>query len=431
MTEKQQPSAQYPDMSASHGTPTVFTLKEQWVLNTINQRVTAAESLDATMDFVFEAVKTISECDRIGLSFLEEDNARVVCHWARADYEPILLGKGYSEDLRGSSLEQVLKKGRPRVIADLEQYLREHLESRSTQIIVREGVRSSMTCPLVVEGRPVGFLFRSSRRTNAFDDHQVSLHLAVAERLSQAVEKAWRIEQLTAANAAYFETLGFVSHELRSPLSSLVMDAEMLAGGYLGELPPQQREKVERMIFKAQYLLGLIEEYINLAHVESGQLELKLEEDIDLIAEIVEPSIALVQTPLDEKHMKLTQDLPGKPLRITCDPSLLKIVLVNLLSNAVKYGHDKGEVRLGITSGENGVNVSVWNQGPGFPQSERLKLFRKFSRLNTPELLKRKGSGIGLYTTWRIVQAHGGRINARSEPGQWAEFSFNLPQSPT
>jgi len=72
--------------------------------------------------------------------------------------------------------------------------------------------------------------------------------------------------------------------------------------------------------------------------------------------------------------------------------------------------------------------VTVWNEGPGFPESERGKLFRKFSRLQVPELLRRKGSGVGLYTSWRIVNLHGGRISARSEPGAWAEFSFTIPQ---
>ena len=94
---------------------------------------------------------------------------------------------------------------------------------------MREGVRSSLTCPLVVEGRVVGFLFRDSRRPQAFDAHHVQLEMAISERLSQAVEKAWRIEQLTAANHAYLEMLAFVSHEIKNPIASLVTDTRLLA----------------------------------------------------------------------------------------------------------------------------------------------------------------------------------------------------------
>lgn len=74
-----------------------------------------------------------------------------------------------------------------------------------------------------------------------------------------------------------------------------------------------------------------------------------------------------------------------------------------------------------------GSAFTVWNEGPGFPAAQRARLFRKFSRLDTPELMKRKGTGVGLYTSWRIVSLPGGRIDASSEEGSWAEFRVQLP----
>jgi hypothetical protein len=404
-----------------------FSAEEWETLTTINQKVAAGQTLNEVMNFLFESTRGICPCDRIGLGFLEENGQRVIAHWARALYEPLLLVKGFAQDLRGSSLEAVLQSGRPRVISDLEQYLNEHPESVSTGILVREGVRSSMTCPLIVEGRAVGFLWRSSRQRNAYDRHQVRIHLAIAERVSQAVEKAWRIEQLDAANRAYFKMLGFVSHELKSPLASLVMDAELLVGDYAGPLEPQQRQKVHRMIEKAQYLLGLIGEYLNLARIESGEFAGNFDREVDLVAEVATPAIEIVQNLMDQMEAVLHRETPPAPVRVQCDPSLLTIALVNLLGNAVKYGEKRGEIRLRVAQDQARTRVSVWNRGPGFPREERSKLFRKFSRLQTPELLKRKGTGVGLYTTWWVIQLHGGRIWAESEVGQWAEFSFEIP----
>ena len=97
-------------------------------------------------------------------------------------------------------------------------------------------MRSNLACPLSVEGRIVGFIFRSSRRTHAYRPRHIELQMAISERLSQAVEKAWRIEQLEEANHAYTQMLGFVSHELKSPVASMVTDAELLSQGYLGDL---------------------------------------------------------------------------------------------------------------------------------------------------------------------------------------------------
>jgi signal transduction histidine kinase len=73
------------------------------------------------------------------------------------------------------------------------------------------------------------------------------------------------------------------------------------------------------------------------------------------------------------------------------------------------------------------VEIAVWNEGPGFAPEDRGRLFQRFSRLRTRGEAKR-GTGVGLYSAWRIVQLHNGRIRARSEPGSWAEFAFELPQ---
>lgn len=403
-----------------------LSAEESRVLATVNQKVAASESLADVMDFVFDATREICPCDRIGVAFLE-DGDRLVSHYVRASYEPVLLSTDYAEPLQGSSLHNVIARGQPRVIDDLESYLAEHPTSASTALLVREGVRSSMTCPLTVDGRPVGVMFRSSRRPKAYDDRQVRLHLAIAERLAQSVEKAWRIERVTAANHAYTEMLGFVTHELKSPLASMVMDARTLAGGYLGPLDQRQLEVVERMARKSRYLLGLLRDYLDLARIESGDLALSIAPGVDLVTEVIEPAVEFVESELAERGNRLTRDIPPGPFQVRCDADLLRIVLVNLLGNAVKYGNPNGEIRLSALRSSGSISVSVWNEGPGFPESERPRLFRRFSRLQTPELRDRRGSGVGLYTCWRIVELHGGRIRATSEAGRWAEFAFTIP----
>ena len=87
-----------------------------------------------------------------------------------------------------------------------------------------------------------------------------------------------------------------------------------------------------------------------------------------------------------------------------------------------------GEIRLRVEQPEQRLKVLVWNEGPGFRLSEQSRLFRKFSRLTTPELLQQKGGGVALYTAWRIIQLHRGRLGAKSEHGKWAEFYFEIPQ---
>jgi signal transduction histidine kinase len=404
------------------------TAGERRALHAVNRRVPLLATLEDVIDFAFETTHSVFPCDRIGLAFVEENGRRVVSRYTRAAYGPLQLDRGYSEDMT-ASLAAILGHESPRIIDDLTVYLEERPGSRSTKLLLREGVRSSLTVPLSVEGHLVGFMFRSSREPHVYDEHHVLLQMSMTDIISHAIEKAWRLEQLEAANHAYLEMLGFVSHELKNPVASMVTDARLLAEGYLGDLTADQRRKLDRVAAKGEYILELVDEYLDLARVEGGELHLEPQCNVLVADDVVEPALEVVQERLAEHDMTLELDIP-EPLRVVadCDPSLLRIVLVNLLGNAAKYGRRGGVVRLTVTSDPSKLRIAVWNEGPGFKPRQRSQLFRKFSRLDTPALSGRRGTGLGLYNAWRIVRLHHGRIRAESKPGEWAEISFDIPQ---
>lgn len=408
--------------------PAEFSPEEINILKKVNQKIAGVPNLRQTIHYLFEVTKEICRCDRVAVAFVTDGGQRLTCQCVKADYEPLFLKEGYSEDLSGSSLQRVIRAGRCRLIGDLQDYARRHPQSSSTQLLLREGVRSSMTCPLRVDDRVIGLLFRSSKTPQTFTPHMVRIHLAISERLSQAVEKAWRIEQLAEANDAYMELLGFVTHELKSPVASMVMTLELLLEEQFGPLSEEQKDKLRRMEFKGQYLLLLIRDYLNLARLESGGLECNAQEAVDLPERVLEPATEMIEPWLRGKDMVLHKRFNGELGDVQCDPDLLTIAVTNLLNNAAKYGRNGGEIHLGVQRDADGVEVSVWNEGQGFSPEDRSKLFRKFSRLDDPAHRKAKGTGVGLYTVWRIIKAHGGQIDARSEYGQWAEFRFRLPQ---
>jgi len=409
------------------GQALAFTGEEQSILDTVNQKVAGEASLDDLLEFLFATIPELYPCDRIGLAFLEEDGRRIVAQHCKALYTPLLLTAGYAEDFGAGSLARVLDGNCSRIIYDLPRYLEAHPSSQATRLLVQEGVQSSLACPLAVADRRFGVIFLSSREPRAYTPYHVRLWLAIAERLAQAVEKVWRIEQLQSANLAYAEVLGFVSHELKNPLASMLTDARVLADGYLGPLAPAQAQKLDRLMAKGGYLLDLIREYLELARIESGQLALR-PVLCAFVEEVAEPALELVAAQSQARGMTLERHFPPGVTKVQCDPQLLLILLANLLGNAVKYGRDGGLVRIGLERPEDRLRVTVWNEGPGFAAEERPRLFRKFSRLQAPELRAIKGTGLGLYTAWRIANLHGGRLEARSERGRWAEFSLEIPQ---
>ena len=426
MNSEKSPAIQYIDGKYEQTGPIPVDDKEIEVLGFINSKIASGETLADIIDFLFRETQEIIPSDRIAVSFFEEEGKRVTIHHVSAGYDTLHLAEGYSAEIQGSSLEKVFASGLPRVINDIDLYLKDHPTSESTALLLREGIKSSITCPLRVEERPVGLLFISSKKPRAYDDKSLKLYLMISERLSQAVEKAYRIEQLTKAMDSYMEMLGFVSHEMKSPLDSIITLGKTLAGGYFGPIDERNRQYVERMVKKAEYLVDISSDYLTLSRFETGSIDINARE-IDFLSEVIQESLEIVYPQIKGKNNYLTLNHPDTIPPVSCDPTLMKIVTGNLLSNAVKYSDEGGEIRVNINADADTVTVSVYNSGPGFPPDQKQMLFRKFSRLQTGELLKRKGTGVGLYTTWKIIKLHGGSIYADSSEGEWAEFTFEIP----
>lgn len=135
----------------------------------------------------------------------------------------------------------------------------------------------------------------------------------------------------------------------------------------------------------------------------------------------------MVETSFNEKNMILKIHNNTQNLKVICDTELMIIVMNNLLSNAIKYGYNNGKIILTIDSNKDILSISVYNEGPGFPENQKINLFKKFSRINTPQLMDKPGHDVGLYVTWEIIQLHYGHIWANSEEGKWAEFTFEIP----
>lgn len=170
-------------------------------LSELAEKMNEGLLVDDVLDHVFEAFHTVIPYDRIGCALLEDEGRVVRASWGRTRLGTMHLGVGYAAPMKGSSLEQIIATGRPRIINDLEQYLRDKPTSKPTQRMLKEGIRSSLTCPLIAMSKPIGFLFFSSRHTDTYATAHVEFFMRLAGQLSSIIEKGRLYEQLLAAKA--------------------------------------------------------------------------------------------------------------------------------------------------------------------------------------------------------------------------------------
>jgi PAS domain S-box-containing protein len=171
--------------------------KQAETLAELAAKVDAGFLMEEVLDHVFEDFQTVIPFERIGCALIEEGGRTARAAYGRSISSEIELPIGYSAPLEGSSLQTILEGKRPRILNDLELYLRERPNSDSTRRMLAEGIRSSLTCPLIAMGKPVGFLFFSSTKPRTYSEVHVEIYLRIAERLSMIIEKSRLTQELT------------------------------------------------------------------------------------------------------------------------------------------------------------------------------------------------------------------------------------------
>ncbi len=269
-----------------------------------------------------------------------------------------------------------------------------------------------------------------------------NLRLVLAQDITEQRQVARELEarnaDLVQLNRVKDDFLSCISHELKTPLTSVLGMASLLVEESFGSLNERQKRYATLIHQSGRHLMAVINDILDLAKVETGQLEL-LPEAIDL-AEVCERSFEQTRRLFQHRGQESwTEGSVGIQFSLSIDPDLdrligdefrLRQMLVNLLSNAFKFTPPPGRVSLSVRRWQSWIAFSVSDTGIGIPIDKQHLVFQKFQQLESPMTRRFEGTGMGLVLTQRLARLHGGDVTFVSQEGKGSQFTLLLPPHP-
>ncbi len=265
----------------------------------------------------------------------------------------------------------------------------------------------------------------TDRRT--LEGGTVSTLWDVTDDVALVAERKRAQELAEAANAAKTEFLSSMSHEIRTPLNSILGFAQLLQMDKKAPLNERQKEKLDHVLSGGEHLLRLIDDILDLSHVEAGRVMVSAE-PVN-VAEVLDEVKTALDPMATRASIELTiATLADRTRQVVADRTRFAQILINFGSNAVKYGKIGGKVTLVVSSSTPGMlRVSVEDDGIGIPLDKQDRIFQPFHRAGQ-ETGPIQGTGIGLAITKRLTELMGGAVGFRSVPGSGSNFWVDLPE---
>ncbi len=249
------------------------------------------------------------------------------------------------------------------------------------------------------------------------------LEVRVKERTK---ELAHANEELKKLNELKSEFVASVAHELRTPLTSIKGYASILASGRMGDMSPEQKERLERIDRHSGELAKLINDLLDISRIESGKVGMDVKEIA--LSDFFKNILELISPQAEENDIEIKFEIPKGISAIYADNDHIRRVFINLLSNALKFTPPKGKISVIMKDEKDFIQTDISDTGIGIAPEDISNIFREFFRADNSINREKKGTGLGLSLCKKIVEAHKGRIWLNSTPNQGTTFSFTLPK---
>lgn len=317
-------------------------------------------------------------------------------------------------------LEAVLDSGKPELVVELRdaQTLAAELGAEHLDELRRLDARSVICVPLLARGQVLGALaLACGPRRAPYTRADLRFVADFGQRLGMALDNALLYRKAERAIHMRDDVLAIVSHDLRSPLGTVLMQAELLVQ------VPEAQKAAEAIARSAERMNRLIGDLLDATAVNAGQVALDIK--VHLLDDVIGEAIEMFRSQAECREISLGERVPSEPLSIRCDRDRIIQVLSNLIDNAVKFTPRGGRVLVEAERAPDGVRIEVHDTGRGIPAEQLPHLFDRFWRGQG----RRNGAGLGLFIARGIVAAHGSELKVETAVGSGSRFFFALPET--
>jgi PAS domain S-box-containing protein len=358
------------------------------------------------------------------LAVAHQDAARVaLAHELMRDYppDPDAPTGGYA----------VLRSGRPELAAEItdDKLVQGAKDDRHLALLRSLGLKSYVGVPLVASGTPFGVLtFATAESGRKYTEADLALATDLAHRAAVAVENTRLYQALRDADRRKDEFLATLAHELRNPLAPIRNGLQIMRLSNGGrEAVEKARAMMERQV---AHMVHLVDDLLDLSRISRGKIELRTGR-VEL-AGVVQQAVETGRPQVEAAGLDLAVAVPPGPVYVDADATRLAQVFANLLNNAAKYTDRGGRVDLAVVRRGHEAVVSVRDTGVGIPAHMLPRVFEMFTQVDRHLERSQGGLGIGLSIVKKLVEMHGGAVEARSDgPGTGSEFVVRLPVVPS
>lgn len=383
----------------------------------------------STLSAIVSIVAKSIGADMVAFLLLDETGSELVTQPGAYGLESQDLFYRISLAEEDSSSVRAFKSGEPFVTGDAQ---------NDTQVLSRYAklwkTNSLMVIPLKVDDHSIGVMRIGSYKRDYFTREHVELMSVIAREAAIIVETAMlnrklseTAEQLTALNRMKDDFVSTVSHEFKTPLTTIMGFLTVILEGETGPMTEQQGKFLEIAMGAAKRLAGLVSDLLDISKLEGGaQMEMKTY----ALGNILQASLENHRHNAAKAGKKLTHDVPEQLPSVVCDERWIGVALDNLVSNGLKFTKPQGTVHVSAVDKGEFLMICVTDDGIGIPQEDKARIFEKFFRAANRADIVAAGTGLGLAIAKEIITKHGGKIWFESDLDRGSKFFFILKVAP-